>query len=142
MNLKNIIFQLPAFLVLAIVFAVTACGDSSTGANDNDNGNGNGNGNGGNEPAANEVWMEGTSFTPSNREVEAGTRVTWINKSSMVHTVTSGEDGDHDGLFDSGNMSSGDEYSYTFDDEGTYEYFCRPHVGQGMTGTITVTSGD
>ncbi|NNM34152.1 MAG: plastocyanin, partial [Gemmatimonadetes bacterium] len=25
-----------------------------------------------------------------------------------------------------------------FDTPGTYLYFCEPHVGQGMTGTITV----
>ncbi|MEX0646764.1 MAG: plastocyanin/azurin family copper-binding protein [Balneolaceae bacterium] len=128
-------------LILVLAFTISACGDSST----NSNGNGNENG-GGNEPppseepGPDEVWMEGTTFTPSNLEVEEGTTVTWTNQSSLVHTVTSGDDGTHDGEFDSGDIAAGGEYSYTFNDAGTYEYFCRPHVGQGMTGTITVTS--
>ena len=33
---------------------------------------------------------------------------------------------------------NGDTFIHTFDTPGTYQYFCQPHVGQGMTGTITV----
>lgn len=127
-----------SFLIIALAFCITACGDSST----NSNGNGNEDPPGGEEPAANEVWMEGNSFTPSSREVPEGTRVTWVNMSSMVHTVTSGTDGTHDGQFDSGDIAPGDDYSYTFTETGTYQYFCIPHVNQGMTGTITVTASE
>lgn len=126
-----------SFLIVALAFGLSACGDSST----NSNGNGDEDPPG-EEPAADEVWMEGNSFTPSSREVEEGTRVTWINMSDMVHTVTSGTDGSHDGQFDSGDINPGDDYSYTFTEAGTYEYYCIPHVSQGMTGTITVTASD
>ena len=31
--------------------------------------------------------------------------------------------------------------SYTFEEPGTYSYFCGPHEDQGMVGTVTVTGG-
>jgi len=31
--------------------------------------------------------------------------------------------------------------SYTFNEPGTYTYFCRPHEAQGMVGSVTVTAG-
>jgi len=128
---------LTSILGFFVIAALAGCGDNSTGpgiGNGNDNGNGNGNGN--DVPGENEVWMIGQSFSPSNLEVQAGTTVTWENRSSETHTVTSGSDSSHDDIFDSGNVAPGDDYTYTFDEAGTYEYFCRPHPN--MTGTITV----
>lgn len=119
-----------AFIILLVSIAMISCSDSST---DSDPGNGNG------DPAANEVMMTNQSFTPENLEVEVGTTVTWINDSSEIHTVTSGTNGDHDGIFNSGEVSPGEEYSYTFDETGTYDYYCIPHLNVGMTGTVTVT---
>ncbi|MCC5907203.1 MAG: hypothetical protein JJU13_13410 [Balneolaceae bacterium] len=114
--------------------------DSST---DADHNNHNNNGNGGNgTPAANEVWMEGTQFTPGNRTVQVGTTVTWINQSGEIHTVTSGSDGEHDELFDSGDIPPDGEFEYTFDETGAFDYYCIPHVDHGMTGTITVTEDE
>ncbi len=37
--------------------------------------------------------------------------------------------------------NSGYETQHTFEVTGTYEFFCRPHLGQGMTGTIVVEEG-
>ena len=34
--------------------------------------------------------------------------------------------------------AAGNVYVFPFTTKGTYPYFCRPHVGAGMTGTITV----
>lgn len=119
-------------IIFVIAIAMTACGDNSSGP-----GTGNGNGNGNEEPGPNEVWMVGQSFTPGELTVETGTTVTWINESQLVHTVTSGTPGEPDGLFDSGNVSPGGEFAYTFDEPGTYDYFCIPHQ-PSMTGTITV----
>jgi plastocyanin len=41
-----------------------------------------------------------------------------------------------DGSFDSGEKSAG-TYSRTFNDPGTYNYYCTVH-GPSMSGTITV----
>lgn len=131
-----------SFFVLATLvfsFVLTGCEGSST---DPGGGNGygqeNNNGNGNEEPAADEVWLVGQSFTPSDRQVEVGTTVTWINQSDIFHTVTSGSNGVKDDLFDS-DLSAGENFSYEFNEAGTYDYYCKPHFNSGMTGTITVT---
>jgi len=40
--------------------------------------------------------------------------------------------------FDSGLMSQGDTFRWTFDVEGTYDYFSKNHVGLGVVGRIIV----
>lgn len=84
---------------------------------------------------------EATAYSPREINVAAGTTVTWSNEDSVLHTVTSGSSngtvGTADGLFDSGDMLEGDTYSYTFDDAGTFEYYCLPHPW--MTGVVNVS---
>lgn len=119
---------------LAIMFAA-GCSESATSTENDTNGD--------DDPApAADVTMEGISFLPDELTVDVGTTVTWSNESSVIHTVTSGTDGTHDGIFDSGNLSPDEEFSYTFDEAGTYPYYCIPHVNQGMTGTIIVQAAD
>ena len=99
-------------------------------------------------PAA--VTVEHVAFTPASLKVNAGTEVTWTNlDADVVHTATSGTPGDKgvpgldngtpprpDGTFD-GEMDGADAtFSFTFDEPGTYAYFCRVH--QSMTGEIVV----
>ena len=36
---------------------------------------------------------------------------------------------------------SGATSSFTFEEPGTYDYYCIPHESQGMVGTVTVTAG-
>jgi plastocyanin len=101
-----------------------------------DSGYGGGSDNGG-TPAANEVWMDNLAFNPSTRTVTAGTTVTWINKEPVLHAVTSGEPGAPDGKFASGNLQLNGTYSFTFNQAGTYPYYCAFHLAQ-MQGTIIV----
>ena len=54
--------------------------------------------------------------------VKVGTTVTWVNEDSQAHTVTDVGLG-----FDSGLLSKGDTWSYTFTEVGEFEYFCTPH---------------
>ena len=61
-------------------------------------------------------------FSPNDVVVSVGTTVTWTNKDSVSHTVTS-----DDGEFDSDMLEKGDTYSHTFDKAGVYEYHCKPH---------------
>ncbi|MDX1645855.1 MAG: plastocyanin/azurin family copper-binding protein [Longimicrobiales bacterium] len=77
----------------------------------------------------------GLDFVPSNVTISAGTAVRWINTSTVLHTVT--PDGHSE--WDSATLADeGDQFVHTFSTPGTYAYFCQPHVGQGMTGTIVV----
>jgi plastocyanin len=86
-------------------------------------------------PAAGTTIVEvDNHFMPSKLTVTAGTTVTWMNNGTNFHTTTS-----FDGLWDSGVKGHGEAYSFTFDKPGTYKFYCRQHILQGMSGTITVT---
>jgi plastocyanin len=84
------------------------------------------------------VRMEDNFFDPANITVEPGTTVTWVQSGNNPHTTTS-----YDGLWDSGMLpgGSGQTFSFTFDEPGTYDYFCIPHENLGMVGTVTVSGG-
>ena len=71
-------------------------------------------------------------FLPRTFHVPVGGSVTWINKDTMAHTVTSNTTG----LFDSGYLTTGASWSHTFATPGTFEYHCIPH--QQMWGVIIV----
>lgn len=86
---------------------------------------------------ANQVLMQNTAFVPASLTVPAGTTVTWTNKDSFEHTVTSGTPNAPDGKFDSGTIASGKTFSFKFDTKGTYSYYCKVHP-EVMVGTIVV----
>jgi plastocyanin len=72
------------------------------------------------------------AFDASSITVEVGSTVTWTNAGDATHTVTA-----DDGAFDSGDVASGETYSFTFDEPGTYTYFCSIHPD--MVGEVIVT---
>jgi len=80
------------------------------------------------------IDVQGFKFPP-NMDVAVGTTVTWTNKDSTGHTVTSGTRPNKDGKFD-GQLPASGTFSFTFTTAGTYQYFCTIH--SSMNGTITV----
>jgi plastocyanin len=84
------------------------------------------------------VNMEDNFFDQANITVEPGTTVTWVQSGENPHTTTS-----YDGLWDSGMIEGGSDgtFSFTFEEPGTYDYYCIPHEEMGMVGTVTVTGG-
>jgi plastocyanin len=76
-------------------------------------------------------------YDPPNAEINVGTQVTWINNDNLPHTATSGnQEIGPTGEFDSGIVNSKDSFTYTFEKEGEYEYYCIIHPW--MTGKVTV----
>ncbi len=63
--------------------------------------------------------------------VPVGTQVTWVNKDDVPHVVMS-----VDKTFKSKALDTDDKFSFTFQQAGTYEYFCSVHPK--MTGKIVV----
>lgn len=61
-----------------------------------------------------------------------GDTVRVVNNDVVGHTWTA-----NTGTFDSGLIGAGQAFSYTFDQPGTYNFFCVPHPG--MVGGITIT---
>lgn len=85
--------------------------------------------------AVNEVTIQQYSFEPMTIKVKVGTKVTWTNKDSVAHTVTT-QDG-APAAIDSGLFGKNKSYSFTFTKSGTYNYYCQPHPY--MKGTVIVT---
>lgn len=126
-------------LVALTAFVLSACGGSSSGS--------------GNTVAMNSSQR----FAPDSLTVNVGDTVTWRNEDSQTHTVTAYDDGVPDGAdyfasggvpdeeaarddLQTGLIAEDDVYEFTFDEPGTYEYFCIPHEQQGMKGEIVVES--
>lgn len=76
-------------------------------------------------------------YVPSEITVLQGGQVTWVNEDSAFHSVTSGTYGNDTGIFDSGYMDPYESYVITFDDAGTFEYFCTLHPW--MAGQVIVS---
>lgn len=71
-------------------------------------------------------------FSPASTTVEVGTTVTWTNSGQAPHTATA--DG---GAWDSGTLNTGDTFSFTPTQAGTFSYICTIHPF--MTATLVVT---
>ena len=78
-----------------------------------------------------EVKIDNFSFSPSTLTVAAGTKVTWVNRDDIPHTVVSPEK-----KFKSEVLDTDQQFSFTFTDKGTYDYFCSLHPK--MTGKVVV----
>ena len=70
--------------------------------------------------------IEDICYIPPNI-VEKGKSVTWLNEDSSFHSVTSGFYPEPSGLFDSGHLDPYESYTLSFDEIGTYDYFCTLH---------------
>lgn len=80
------------------------------------------------------VSIQNFMFQPGTLSVPVGTTVTWTNNATVTHTSTSDT-----GVWDSGPISPGMSYSYTFQQAGTFPYHCMIHPF--MHGSIVVGSG-
>src|SRR6516225_10010166 len=67
--------------------------------------------------SGNSVTIMNFAFSPASLTVKTGTKVTWTNNDSITHTVTADQ-----GAFDSGDLSPGNSFSFTFTKAGTYSY--------------------
>ena len=76
-------------------------------------------------------------YTPASITIKTGDKVTWNNVDTAAHTVTGGSPADGpSGVFDSSLVMAGADYAFTFNDKGSYKYFCMVHPW--MVGSVTV----
>ncbi|RED18438.1 cupredoxin domain-containing protein [Pontivivens insulae] len=127
-----------AFALALSTLGLAACGPSS-------------------EPMASEMagrvvvdMTPSLTFTPETVTISAGESVTFRNVSGFAHTVSTTPATPAQAAsvslpegamaFDSGSIAAGGTFTQTFTVPGTYRYFCDPHHGAEMVGTIVVTA--
>jgi plastocyanin len=101
------------------------------------------------------MTIKGFQFTPATLEIATGTTVTWTNEDTVPHTVTTGTApptfpplpsgasptpfpslSSGDGKVNSGRIEPAAAFSFTFNETGTFNYFCAVHPA--MKATLTV----
>ena len=81
--------------------------------------------------AATQVSIVDSDFTPATVNIAVGGEINWTNTGDLPHTVTFADDGP-----DSGNLSTDEDFSATFDEAGQFTYVCSIH--SRMQGTVNV----
>ena len=135
--MKRLLFLVP---VLVLGLGLTACGDdggsTSRGGTDA----------AGDAPEgellegdAVEILANDNSFDPETARVAAGTEVTFVNNGRNDHNVIP-EDEDAEWRIEAEDFEPGEEATFTFDEPGTYRYYCSIHgtVDAGMPGVLVV----
>lgn len=118
--------SLGALAVFSLLLVAPACGGG-----DDEGADESGGGAASEAVAGTEVLIEDFVYKPEALRAEAGTPVVFTNKDTFAHTVTA-----KDKSYDSGNMDEGATFEHTYDEPGTYEYFCAIH--NSMTGSVVV----
>lgn len=93
-----------------------------------------------------EMRTDGTEyiFDPIGLYVEPGDTVRWVNVSGSHSATAYADENDTERRIPEGAESwnseimteQGAEFEYTFEEEGTYDYFCIPHKTLGMVGRV------
>jgi plastocyanin len=83
------------------------------------------------------VIIKARAFDPATITIKEGTTITWINEDPMLHYVVHLPEVNHPQLFDSGWLSSGQSFSYTFFEKGRYNYG-DPQIGGGRSPLVIV----
>lgn len=81
--------------------------------------------------AASSVSIIDFAFQPASVTVPVGAAVSWTNNGMAPHTSTSSSGG-----WDSGRLTSGQSFSFTFSQAGSFGYICTIHPS--MMGTVVV----
>jgi len=90
---------------------------------------------GGSAQAKAEVDIKDFKFVSEAVKVKAGGTVTFANADSAKHNAQT--ENDADGAFNTDDLLQGDSKAVTFDEPGTYDYYCVYH--RFMTGTVEVS---
>ena len=118
MNLKKTVLFFSTFIwLISILMGLDSCKKKDIGT-----------------PDENEIFLLYKTFSPTSLTIKKGTTIKFINKDNANHSVTSGS-----GVLNSGKIKSEDSYSYTFDNTGSYYFYCNYHSNnQQENGVIVV----
>jgi plastocyanin len=132
------ILLLPVLLGLAIAFVACGGSDDSTESSVSPAETGGSTESeakpGGEAAKAEKVKIVEFAYGPDPVVVAVGGKVTWQNEDTAPHTATA-----DDGSFDTGTLEKDKLKSETFEQAGTFPYFCEIHPT--MHGTLEVVEG-
>lgn len=111
--------------VACLLVALAACGGSEPESTETTSA-----GDGASAEGEAEIVIVDFTFTGADT-VAVGETLTVTNEDSVGHTWTAEDD-----QFDSGTLSQGETFEYTFEEAGEFDYVCTIHPQ--MSGTITV----
>jgi plastocyanin len=69
-----------------------------------------------------EVKIDNFTFAPTTLVVRKGTSITWTNRDDIPHTVV-----ENNKLFKSHVLDTGEAFTFTPTQPGTYKYYCSIH---------------
>ena len=92
------------------------------------------------------VVVVDTAFDPPRISISRGAEVVWKQTGGLPHSVTASDESfdshpDCSPLSVDDCTAEGDTFSFTFEEAGSYDYYCRVHGlpdGTGMSGTVVV----
>ena len=76
------------------------------------------------------------AFEPSSVNISSGDTVKFVNNKLAPHNAVF--DGNDDLSHPDLAFAPGESWERTFSSAGTYEFYCEPHRGAGMVGTVVV----
>ncbi len=132
--------KLAIALILVASTIVAACSSDTTTTSSSSGTSGTSGGTSGTAPTGNVIEVKSNLFNPAAITIKKGETVTWTWKGGS-HNVVSGKNCTDDKAYTSGAPTSatGNTFTHTYNDVGTFEYFCDPHcTSSGMKGTVTV----
>jgi plastocyanin len=75
------------------------------------------------------ISISNLAFNPNNLTIKKGTTVTWVNDDQVPHAISGN-------AFSSESLNTGQSFSFTFNNTGTFSYICSIHPS--MVGKIIV----
>ncbi len=121
-----------ALLLLAgVSLGAAGCGGS-------DGGTGSEGGGAGTASAKQTVQIASYKYLPETVEVQARGSITWKNEDDALHNAQTDDGGT--GAFDTKDLDLGDSKRLTFEEPGTYSYYCIYH--RFMEGTVEVVPSE
>jgi len=126
--MKKIIFGTSLFV---LAFVLAGCGlvpnnaDSDAAINTNTSNNNSTATASDNEKSIVEVSIKNFAYSPATLKIAKGTTVKWTNEDTAKHTVSPSQ-GQTEPV-ESGLFGKGESYQYTFNQLGTFNYYCLPH---------------
>ena len=83
-------------------------------------------------------------YEPADLTIAPGTTVNFVwesdNHNIVVENQPEGANWEGTEGGEGQTYNTGHEYSFTFETEGTYDYYCAPHLSAGMEASITVSA--